>query len=147
VTVTAAQQQRFQDQHLKILGSSTDWQSRGTLPPSLSTANISTSSGHDAPVPIEYMLKFQSLECLVETLRSLVNWSQQGIADATIGSQEPESRNSFDDSRQSVDTNQAPKLSVSSPRVSTAETPSAPSTPFLEDDPSQLERQSSAKLH
>lgn len=140
MTVTAAQQQRFQDQHLKILGSSTDWQSRGTLPPSLSTANISTSSSHDAPVPIEYMLKFQSLECLVETLRSLVNWSQQGIADATIGSQEPESRNSFDDSRQSVDTNQAPKLSVSSPRVSTAETPSAPSTPFLEDDPSQLEK-------
>lgn len=140
VSISATQQQQFQDQHLKAVGPNADWQSRGTLPPSLSTANINTSSGHDAAVPIEYLLKYQSLECLVETLRSLVNWSQQGIADATTGSQEPESRNSFNDSRQSLDTSQAPKLSVSSPRISTVETQSDPPTPFLEDDPGQLEK-------
>lgn len=140
VTLTATQQQQFQEQLLKVIASGTDWHGRGTLPPSLSTANINTNATHDVPVPIDYMLKYQSVECLVESLRSLVNWSQQGIADATTGSQEPDSRNSLEDPRPSTDLNHFSKLSVHSPRLSTAATPTAPSTPFLEDDPSQLEK-------
>jgi brefeldin A-inhibited guanine nucleotide-exchange protein len=140
VTLTATQQQQFQEQLLKVIASGTDWHGRGTLPPSLSTANINTNATHDVPVPIDYMLKYQSVECLVESLRSLVNWSQQGIADATTGSQEPDSRNSLEDPRPSTDANHFSKLSVHSPRLSTAATPTAPSTPFLEDDPSQLEK-------
>jgi len=140
VTLTATQQQQFQEQLVKVLGSNTDWQNRNTLPPSLSTANINTNATYDVPVPIEYMLKYQSVECLVETLRSLVNWSQQGIADATTDSQGLDSRNSLEDFRPSTDTNQVSKVSVPSPRLSTAVTPTAPSTPFLEDDPSQLEK-------
>lgn len=86
------------------------------------------------------MLKYQSLECLVETLRSLVNWSQQGIADATTGSQGIDSRTSLDDSKRSLDVHQAPKISISSPKQSGTGTPTAPPTPFLEDDPTQLEK-------
>ncbi len=85
-------------------------------------------------------MKYQSLECLVETLRSLVNWSQQGIADATTVPQDLETRHSLDETRPSVDVNQVSKVSMSSPRPSTAVTPTAPSTPLLEDDPSQLEK-------
>ncbi|BFZ59154.1 guanine nucleotide exchange protein for ADP-robosylation factor [Saitoella coloradoensis] len=51
--------------------------------PHLSTASFSTmATAVDPALPIEYQLKRQSLECLVTVLRSLVSWSQQGIAAA-----------------------------------------------------------------
>lgn len=53
------------------------------LPPSLSTSAVSNSKD-DTPtqVPVEVYLKRNALECVVAMLRSLVIWSQQGIAQA-----------------------------------------------------------------
>ncbi|KAI9833940.1 MAG: hypothetical protein M1819_003449 [Sarea resinae] len=137
VAVTALQQQQYQEQHVKIAGSANDWQHRGTLPPSLSTVNISAPHEQENSYPAEYALKQQSLDCLVETLRSLVNWSQQGIADATAKFREPDSRNSVEDSRDSFDASHIP--ATSSPKLSQGETPATTPIP-LEDDPSQLEK-------
>ncbi|KAI9816310.1 MAG: guanine nucleotide exchange protein for ADP-robosylation factor [Pycnora praestabilis] len=138
VAVTAIQQQQYQEQHSKGPNSSLEWHNRGTLPPSLSTASINTAIDTDPTFPVEYSLKQQSLEALVDTLRSLVNWSQQGIADATAKFPDPESRNSIEESRESLDT--ANMTSVSSPKITPSEPFTAPSTPQLEDDPNQLEK-------
>ncbi len=138
ISTTTVQQQQYQDHVLRTSSTVSDWHGRGTLPPSLSTASITTAQDPDSSFPPEYALKRQSLNCLVETLRSLVNWSQQGIADATARLQEIESRNSVEDSRESFET--ASATNVSSPKLSSLETPSGPTTPQLEDDPSQLEK-------
>jgi brefeldin A-inhibited guanine nucleotide-exchange protein len=141
VPVTPAQQYQYQEQQLKPSGQPSDWQNRGTLPPSLSTANVSGPSDAETTVPLEYVLKRQALDCLVETLRSLVNWSQQGIADATARLQEPDWRNSVEDNRDSLEVPN-PLTSGSSPKISNVESSTGHSTPTiqLEDDPSQLEK-------
>ncbi|KAI9779209.1 MAG: guanine nucleotide exchange protein for ADP-robosylation factor [Candelina submexicana] len=138
ISTTNLQQQQYQDHIQRTSSTGSEWHGRGTLPPSLSTASITTTQDPDLSFPPEYALKRQSLNCLVETLRSLVNWSQQGIADATARLQEPESRNSIEDSRESLDTSSA--TNVSSPKLPSVDTSSGPTTPQLEDDPSQLEK-------
>jgi brefeldin A-inhibited guanine nucleotide-exchange protein len=86
VMILPLHQQQYEERVAKagLNGSAADWQARGTLPPPLSTAHMATlSENTDNEIPKEYIIKRQALECLVETLRSLVNWSQQGIADVT----------------------------------------------------------------
>lgn len=100
----------------------------------------------DPTFPVEYTLKRQSLECLVNVLQSLVAWSQKGFVDAL---QESAGRES-DEGRDSLDNNYI------SPRISTVGTPTV-GTPHPElertlssadlsgvnalvDDPNQLER-------
>lgn len=139
VPVTGMQQQAYQEYIAnKDRNSLSDWQSRGTLPPSLTTANISGMDGADQGFPIEYQMKQQSLECLVETLRSLVNWSQQGIADASATLQDGESRISVEDLRESIDTRES-GTTTASPSVQSA-IEATPNTPVPDDDPDELEK-------
>ncbi|KAF2089522.1 hypothetical protein K490DRAFT_63660 [Saccharata proteae CBS 121410] len=137
VPITPIQQQAFQEHRAKQANSPADWQSRGTLPPSLATVSINPANEQDQGFPAEYAMKMESLEALVEILRSLVNWSQQSISEATARIRETESRTSVDElGRESIDTRTG---TMNSP-VPGNETPNGSSTPLLEDDPSQLER-------
>ncbi|KAH0538322.1 hypothetical protein FGG08_005096 [Glutinoglossum americanum] len=138
VNVTTLQHQHYLEQQQKAPNMAPEWQNLGTLPPSLATSNINNIQDSESAFPIEYALKHQSLECLVETLRSLVNWSQQGIADATARLQESRSRESMDDSRESLEN----PNSISTPKIPSSETPTGPSTPVTQfaDDPNQLEK-------
>lgn len=134
--VSAQQQQQYQEQYTKEIDSDLDWHDHGKLPPSLTTASLSTPLSHDWDLPIEYLLKQQALDCLVRTLRSLVNWSQDSLAAGAAKLENMDMRDSIDRFRESLDPSQA----TGSPRLSTADTPVAPSTPLLEDDPMQLEK-------
>jgi brefeldin A-inhibited guanine nucleotide-exchange protein len=132
VTVTAMQQQAYQEHRAKQQRLNSDWQSRGTLPPSLSTASMNMPHDVESAYPTEYAMKQESLEALVEILRSLVNWSQQSMAENGKDSRF-DSRSSIDDMRASLDTRNytdSPKVGVDSGTV----------TPLAEDDPSQLEK-------
>lgn len=132
-------QQLYEERNGKTSG--TEWQSRGSMPPPLSTAQISVHQDNESEIPKEYIIKRQALDCLVETLRSLVNWSQQGIADVTATVLETDMRQSHDDIRESMD----PDTSASSPRFPNGDSVLTPSTPMLEDDPEALEREKHRK--
>jgi brefeldin A-inhibited guanine nucleotide-exchange protein len=138
VPVTAVQQQTFAEFTAKQAASgANDWQQRGTLPPSLAAANMNVPSDVDRGFPSEYALKMQSLETLVETLRSLVNWSQQGVTvNAAATAQDTDARNSYEDLRDSIDargdTGPATSPALNSEEASHNETP--------DDDPAELER-------
>ncbi|TKA81980.1 hypothetical protein B0A49_00475 [Cryomyces minteri] len=138
VPITALQQFNYQEQHTKSSVGNSDWQTRGILPPSLSTATLHSTPEVDQGFPPELALKQQSLECLVETLRSMVNWAQQGIADSAVKFGDPQSRNSVEDLRESLDTRE--NGVAASPHVHSLEPPAAPGTPIAEDDPEELER-------
>lgn len=132
IQVSAQVQQLYED---KMARGTVDWQTKGAMPPPLSTAYISNHVEHESEIPKEYILKRQALDCLVETLRSLVNWSQQGIADvagAVAGELDP--RASTDDFRPSIDP------SSESLARATTDDASSVSTPLPEDDPDQLEK-------
>ncbi|KAK3116433.1 guanine nucleotide exchange protein for ADP-robosylation factor [Teratosphaeriaceae sp. CCFEE 6253] len=150
VSVTSIQQQAYADRIAKENAGLNDWRERGTLPPSLATSNMGSNAASDAEriyqeFPPEYALKMQSLECLVETLRSMVNWAQQGvlqegapaIQSGLLG--EGEGRASMDDVRESTDTrgeaNGHSTPSMDGPPTSDAATPT-----MAEDDPAELER-------
>lgn len=83
-------------------------------------------------------MKQRSLECLVEILRSLDQWSTQRAPNSANGTREDLSLKSSD-VRQSLDT-----LSVTgtapSPRLDTSETGTGRSTPVPEDDPNEIEK-------
>lgn len=137
VTITPQQQHVFQEHHAKQQAASpSDWHTRGTLPPSLATVSIQPGNDIDQGFPPEYSLKQESLEALVEILRSLVNWSQQSLSEAAAAAslRESEARFSNDDLRDSMDVRA--NLSAS-PAL---DSPNGPGTPVPEDDPSQLER-------
>jgi brefeldin A-inhibited guanine nucleotide-exchange protein len=142
VMITPFHQQQYEEQVAKksLNGVGSEWQARGTLPPPLSTAHMNDRHPNvDDEIPKEYIIKRQALDCLVETLRSLVNWSQQGIAEVT-GGLETEARAS-EDFRQSID----PSLNDSSSRITNGDTPIPPSTPVIDDDPDQLEKEKQRK--
>ena len=84
VMITPFHQHQYEERAARDSGSG--WQIRGTMPPPLVTTSLvhHNSNGTDE-VPKCYIIKRKALDCLVETLRSLVNWSQQGIADVTTG--------------------------------------------------------------
>ncbi|KAF2279267.1 uncharacterized protein EI97DRAFT_464568 [Westerdykella ornata] len=129
VSVTVAQQQAYQDYRSKQPGH--DWQTRATLPPSLSTASMTVPHEQEHAFPPEYALKQESLTALVEILRSLVNWSEQPAAENARDSR-LDSRASFDD-RASLDT----RAHAESPNVGVE---SGSATPLVEDDPNELEK-------
>ena len=136
ITLSLQQQQTYQDQHTKDGDLDIDWRDHGKLPPSLTTDSLINPSNQEPDLPVEFLLKQQSLECLVRTLRSLVNWSQETLAASATKSRESNTTTSFDNSRGSLD----PAHLTNSPRPSGYDTPIPPSTPLLEDDPSQLEK-------
>lgn len=140
VAVTAIQQQAYLENTAKQNSSMHDWRERGTLPPSLATANMNTPHETDPGFPQEYAMKMQSLECLVETLRSMVNWSQQTPVE-TVSSALGDDRFSVDEIRESIDTRGEPGASGGSIDGMPPPSPSVGvETPVAEDDPDELEK-------
>jgi brefeldin A-inhibited guanine nucleotide-exchange protein len=129
--VTPMQQQAYQEQREKQARQS-DWQTRGTLPPSLSTASMNMSHDTEHAFPAEYAMKQESLEALVEILRSLVNWSEQSLANTTRNSN-TDLRGSVDNLRASTDT----RVFTDSPNIGAD---SGSVTPLAEDDYGELEK-------
>ncbi|KZM28749.1 ARF guanyl-nucleotide exchange factor [Ascochyta rabiei] len=116
VTITPMQQQAYRD-HREKQSRQMDWQTRGTLPPSLTTVSMNSANDADGAYPQDYAMKQESLEALVEILRSLA--------------QDP--RLSLDDLRVSIDT----RTLTDSPAVGAD---SGTVTPLAEDDYSSLEK-------
>jgi len=136
VPITDVQLQQYQEQYKSKFA----FGHRGpsSLPPSLSTASLSATSTTpvDPTFPREYPLRKQSLDCLINVLQSMVEWSQKELVDALRQSADLE-----DGGRDSLDN------SLPTPRVSTVVTPTTttPHTEFAEfngtlDDPNQLEK-------
>ncbi len=131
VTITSIQQQAYQEQREKQ-ARQMDWQSRGTLPPSLTTVSMNTSTETEHAYPQEYAMKQESLEALVEILRSLANWAQQTLPENGRLSHQ-DMRPSSDDHRASTDT----RAITDSPHPGFD---SGSVTPLAEDDYGQLEK-------
>ena len=149
VQVTSLQQQAYlESAHAKhsANSASSDWRERGTLPPSLATATMNNQQTEPQPdYPPEFALKMQGLECLVDTLRSMVDWSQQGVAETAASNILPEdgSRGSVEDMRESIDTRGADAAATAnaSPAIDGIPSISGESTPSIaEDDPAELEK-------
>nr|POF12647.1 protein transport protein sec7 [Quercus suber] len=141
VQVNGIQQQAFLESVSKQSGGLHDWRERGTLPPSLATVNMNAPSEYELGFPQEYGLKIQSLDCLVGTLRSMVDWGKQGISESSANMLADDSRASVEEYRESLDT-RGGENGVNG----TASTPSfdgqafPPETPLPEDDPAELEK-------
>jgi len=86
----------------------------------------------------EYVMKRVALDSLVETLRSLVDWSQPGRPETNGQTREAEKRPSMEDIRGSIE----PSISDN---VSRIDTPVLPSTPVIDDDPEHLEKEKAQK--
>ncbi|KAL8993824.1 MAG: hypothetical protein Q9169_006052 [Polycauliona sp. 2 TL-2023] len=134
--VTPQQQQHYQEQHAGDANTDLDWHDHGKMPPSLTTTSLNTPWNHEWDLPIDFLMKQQALDCLIRTLRSMVNWSQDNLMASAAKLEAMDIRKSHEGVRNSFD----PVQPGGSPRISAADTPAAPSTPLLEDDPSQLER-------
>ncbi|KAH8879007.1 Sec7-domain-containing protein [Thozetella sp. PMI_491] len=134
VPITAAQELLYEEKQAKSYG---EWQGKGVLPPPLSVAHIVPNNELETDIPKEYSMKRVALESLVEALRSLVNWSQPSGVESN-GTQDAERRGSSDDVRQSIDP-------TASDSVSRMDTPVLPSTPIVDDDPDQLEKEKARK--
>ena len=142
VTVSPQQQQQYQDHHGRDIDADMEWREHGRILPNLTTAAVTSLHAVDSDLPIEYLLKQHSLEALVRTLRSLVTWSQETFTSSSTKLQDFGSRVSLDDPRRSLDPTQQPG---GSPRPSASDTPVGPSTPLLDDDPSQFEKAKQSK--
>ena len=135
--VTAQIYHQYVEHYTRESDADLDWRDHGKLPPPLTTAALSMPVSNDWDLPLDFLLKQQALDCLVRTLRSLANWSQESLASGVAKVQNLDLRPSFDNYRQSIER----PYGAGSPRISTAgDTPVAPSTPLFEDDPSQLEK-------
>lgn len=145
VTVTAIQQQQYQEQNIKLSSVGAEWHQRGTLPPSLTTVSVTNPLLPNLQgVPQEYVLKNQALESLVEILQSLDNWAAQRLVDQAplpnVASQK-----SMDNPRESLDTNIG--TYISSPRIDVTDGETGLSTPVAaEDDPSEIEKVKQRKI-
>lgn len=84
--VSAQQQQHYQEQYTKDVDSDMDWHDHGKLPPSLTSSSLNQPGNHEWDLPVDFLLKQQALDCLVRTLRSLVNWSQDSLAAGLLNS-------------------------------------------------------------
>ncbi|KAL8726762.1 MAG: hypothetical protein Q9166_006501 [cf. Caloplaca sp. 2 TL-2023] len=133
---SAQQQQQYQEQHARDADTDLDWHDHGKMPPSLTTTSLNTPWNHEWDLPVDFLMKQQALDCLVRTLRSMVNWSQDNLIASAAKLDALDIRKSHEGFRDSFD----PSRPAGSPRISAADTPAAPSTPLLEDDPSQLEK-------
>ncbi|RVX76005.1 hypothetical protein B0A52_00362 [Exophiala mesophila] len=139
VLITPALQHQYQEQQHKpsTPSGASEWHSKGSLLPGLSTAALSHQPPPPPTIPVEYSLKQQSLRCLVEILSSLDSWSTHPAQDQPNGSRYPMSRGSFEDSRDSLDNADRPPPS---PRVPGISSESGVSTPVAEDDPNEIEK-------
>lgn len=137
VVISPLQQHQYQEQQPKSSTLNSEWYSKGSLLPNLSTTSLGHPVQPPPSIPVEYVLKQQSLRCLVDTLSSLDNWSSQGSPDHTSGSRLPTSRGSFEESKESLDYSEKPPPS---PRVPGYSNGSGPSTPIAEDDPNEIEK-------
>lgn len=134
VSITSVQQHAYQNSSHKKLALA-DWQIRGTVPPSLTTVAIVKQDDPETGFPPEYALKQHALEVIVELLRGLIHWAQQGMITAQAVN-DADREMSMDIGRESSDIRSS---SGGSPFVGGLATP-PPGTPLAEDDPSQLER-------
>lgn len=134
--VTPQQQMQYHEDNNKEHDADFDWHDHGRLPPPLTTASLTTPSTYDADLPVDFILKRQALDCLVRCLRSMSNWSQDSLAAGAAKLQNVDVRNSSERIRDSME----PTHTIGSPRIPAADTPVAPSTPLIEDDPNQLEK-------
>ncbi|KAK4070074.1 uncharacterized protein Triagg1_6495 [Trichoderma aggressivum f. europaeum] len=137
VAITSIHEQAYEEQRAKTTPAS-EWQLKGILPPSLTVAQIIPSQEGEADYPKEYAIKRLSLEALVETLRSLVNWSASVRSDSENLRPDGDTRASFDELRPSID----PTTSENASRL---DTPLPPSTPVFEDDPDHLSKEKARK--
>lgn len=137
VVVSPAQQLQFQEQQSKAHSPGSEWHSRGSLLPGLSTASLSHTVPTPSSIPPEYVLKQQSLRCLIEILSSLDNWSSQPVVENGATTQYPPTRTSFQESRDSLDNVDRPPQS---PRFASGIPDSGTGTPVVEDDPSEIEK-------
>ncbi|PGG98098.1 hypothetical protein AJ79_08979 [Helicocarpus griseus UAMH5409] len=145
VTVTAVQEQQYQEQQIKSSHNTNDWHQRGTLPPSLSTAKMTPSAPTNTQnIPPEYTMKQRSLELLVEILKSLDVWSSRKLAEQAPTGRVDQPRSSVGGSRESLDTNSM--LAASSPNIDSGEFGTGQSTPVVEDDPNQIEKVKQRKI-
>ena len=137
--VTAQVYHQYIEQYAKEADADLDWHDHGKMPPSLTTAALTAPQAQEWDLPTDFLLKQQALDCLVRTLRSLVNWSQENLGAEPAKLEDGDGRLSVEGLRPSVDRSQGP----GSPRMSSVggDTPAAPSTPRLEDDPGQFEKQ------
>ncbi|KAI5847008.1 hypothetical protein BZA05DRAFT_341253 [Tricharina praecox] len=107
------------------------------LPPSLSTASIGAPVVPTEPTfPPEFPLKKQSLDCLVNVLQSMVDWSQKALVDSLQHSVDME-----DGGRESLEAHSTPRMSAVVTPIAT--TPHAEFSGDLNgsfDDPNQLEK-------
>ncbi|KAJ5080856.1 hypothetical protein N7456_013566 [Penicillium angulare] len=142
VVTSISQQNQFQESHTKMTGVGAEWHQRGTLPPSLTSANITPPPQPAVPnLPSEYILKRQALESLVEILRSLDSWSGQRPEDQQTQDSSVPSK-SIDHSRESLDTSV-----LASPRPDAVEgVTTGRSTPIPDDDPNQIEKVKQRKI-
>ncbi|KAI1775829.1 Sec7-domain-containing protein [Hypoxylon cercidicola] len=137
VTITSIQEQLYEEKNANPNNGS-DWQLKGMLPPPLNIRDITPPSEPEPEIPREYLIKRTALDSLVEALRSLVNWSAVGRPVVNGASNDSEVRASADDIRESID----PSITDSNSRL---DTPLPPSTPIVDDDPAQLEREKARK--
>ena len=144
VSVTGSQEQLYQNQRSKQGNLFADWHSKGIVRPRLSTATSSVNSDANQGYPSEYAMKLESLEVLVQILRSINFWSQQGIADFGNTITDVGYRNSVDEIRKSTDIRDAPLGSSS--YGTGADATGTPGTPLVEDDPDELERAKQRKM-
>ena len=137
VTVTPAQEQQYQEHHIKASSIGTEWHQRGTLPPSLASVNIQNTTNSNAQIyPPEYALKHQGLESLVSLLRSMDNWASQGLVDNGDPTSKHAVKHSMDiPRRESMEANVIlpPKMDGSDGAVA-------------DDDPSQIEKVKQKKI-
>ena len=164
VQVTGMQQQAYQE-HVSSKQSATpagsagfnDWRERGTLPPSLTTASMTGKEvvtavfGNEDLFPVEYAMKMQGLECLLDTLRSMVDWSQHGVVSDSPNANtlDGEVRTSAEEARESLETRGETGIIAASPAIQPVSDAGGASahgsgtdTPprVAEDDPAELER-------
>ena len=157
VLVTAQVYHQYIEQYVKESDPDLDWRDHGRMPPPLTSAALMTPQAHEWDLPTDFLLKQQALDCLVRTLRSLVNWSQENLGPIPQKGDDADVRLSTDYRQSLNDRSQGP----GSPRISSAggDTPLGPSTPRLdgrssstadyvnaqyarlEDDPTQFEKQ------
>ncbi|KAK7402927.1 guanine nucleotide exchange protein for ADP-robosylation factor [Neonectria punicea] len=138
VVITTIHEQVYEEMRLKSSPAS-EWQLKATLPPPLTVAHIAPHQDPEPDYPKEYAIKRLSLEALVETLRSLVNWSAPVRSDSDGARADTIDHNaSLDVNRPSIDP------TIMSDSASRVETPLQPTTP-LDDDPDQLEKDKARK--
>lgn len=141
LTITTINEQVYEEARAKTPAAS-EWQLKGILPPPLNVAHIISPQDNEPDYPKEYAMKRLSLEALVETVRSLVNWSASVRSDGgDVSRVDGDAKPSLDDLRPSID-----PTSTLNDSTSRLETPMPPSTPVVDDDPDQLEKEKARKI-